>query len=224
MQREPLKFLETLDQYAEKLQRRAFRKKPQLISEFGYAYATFYRRMIAVTLDAFILVLTIVPLCNLLTQLYVGGVTFAPQAFLEDLERSVTQQERMMAYREHFVESGLMSYWMINTILQALMIFPYCVIFWVKWGATPGKLLTRSVIADARTGGRISLVQAALRYIGYLFSALPLMLGIIAISFDKKRQGWHDKLAGTVVVVNKKIFQETAEASDSVSGPASPGL
>jgi uncharacterized RDD family membrane protein YckC len=29
---------------------------------------------------------------------------------------------------------------------------------------------------------------------------LPLFIGLIWVAFDKKKQSWHDKLAGTVVV------------------------
>jgi uncharacterized RDD family membrane protein YckC len=28
----------------------------------------------------------------------------------------------------------------------------------------------------------------------------PMCLGFLWIAFDKRKQGWHDKLAGTVVV------------------------
>ena len=31
-------------------------------------------------------------------------------------------------------------------------------------------------------------------------SALPLLLGLIWVALDPRKQGWHDKLAGTVVV------------------------
>jgi uncharacterized RDD family membrane protein YckC len=33
---------------------------------------------------------------------------------------------------------------------------------------------------------------------------LPLMIGFIWVAFDPRKQGWHDKLAGTVVVRSKK--------------------
>ncbi len=38
-----------------------------------------------------------------------------------------------------------------------------------------------------------------LRYIGYFLSALPLDFGFLWIAFDARKQGWHDKLASTVV-------------------------
>ncbi|MBX3651771.1 MAG: RDD family protein [Burkholderiales bacterium] len=36
----------------------------------------------------------------------------------------------------------------------------------------------------------------------YIASALPLFLGFIWVGIDKRKQGWHDKLAGTVVIRN----------------------
>jgi len=36
--------------------------------------------------------------------------------------------------------------------------------------------------------------------VGYLISALIFYLGFIWIAFDRKKQGWHDKIAGTCVI------------------------
>ena len=36
--------------------------------------------------------------------------------------------------------------------------------------------------------------------VGKLVSALILLLGFLWILWDKDRQGWHDKIAGTLVV------------------------
>jgi len=35
-------------------------------------------------------------------------------------------------------------------------------------------------------------------------SMIPLFLGMIWVAFDARKQGWHDKLAGTVVVRNRR--------------------
>jgi uncharacterized RDD family membrane protein YckC len=71
---------------------------------------------------------------------------------------------------------------------------------WMKWQATPGKMAMSLRIVDARTGLPPTLVQFIGRYLGYYLSAFPLCLGIVWIAFDARKQGWHDKLAGTVVV------------------------
>lgn len=74
------------------------------------------------------------------------------------------------------------------------------VLFWLYRQATPGKMAVSARVVDARTGNTLSVGQAIGRYLAYFVSMLPLFLGIIWVAFDPKKQGWHDKLAGTVVV------------------------
>lgn len=71
---------------------------------------------------------------------------------------------------------------------------------WVIWAGTPGKLLLKLKILDAETGNKISVLQAVIRYLMYIPSTLVLFLGFFWILFDKHKQGWHDKVAKTVVV------------------------
>ena len=72
----------------------------------------------------------------------------------------------------------------------------------------PGKMAIRAKILDAKTGKNASTGQLIGRYFAYYISVIPLMLGIVWIAFDRKKQGWHDKLAGTVVVKSKKTGPE----------------
>jgi len=72
--------------------------------------------------------------------------------------------------------------------------------FWTRYLGTPGKMALRLRVVDAHTGQAISTPQAIGRYFGYYVSILPLLLGFIWVGIDKKKQGFHDKLAGTVVV------------------------
>lgn len=72
--------------------------------------------------------------------------------------------------------------------------------FWLYKQATPGKMLVSVKVVDARTGGPLSAGQSIGRYLAYFISAIPLGLGLIWIAFDSRKQGWHDKLAGTVVI------------------------
>ena len=83
-----------------------------------------------------------------------------------------------------------------------LWVFPALAVvaFWRCKGATPGKMAIRAHIVDARTGGRPSVRRLALRYLGYFVSTLPLFLGYVWVAFDPRKQGWHDKMAGTIVV------------------------
>jgi len=76
------------------------------------------------------------------------------------------------------------------------------ILFWVYRSATPGKMALKLTIVDAETGGQPSVGQLIGRYFGYYVSMLPLMMGIIWVGIDRRKQGWHDKLAGTVVIRN----------------------
>jgi len=85
---------------------------------------------------------------------------------------------------------------LLNYILPAIAV----IVFWSYKSATPGKMLTNLTIVDAKSGGKPSTGQLIGRYLGYYVSMLPLFLGIIWVGIDKRKQGWHDKLAGTVVI------------------------
>jgi uncharacterized RDD family membrane protein YckC len=85
---------------------------------------------------------------------------------------------------------------LINWILPAIAI----VLFWIYRQATPGKMVISARIVDALTGGKPTTGQLIGRYFGYYVSTIPLLLGLIWVGFDPRKQGWHDKLAGTVVV------------------------
>jgi uncharacterized RDD family membrane protein YckC len=72
--------------------------------------------------------------------------------------------------------------------------------FWRYCGATPGKIALALKIVDASTGGRPSTLRLIVRFLAYFVSAFPLYLGFIWIAVDRRKQGWHDKIARTIVV------------------------
>lgn len=84
----------------------------------------------------------------------------------------------------------------IGQILSAVF-YIFC---WVKFAGTPGKRLLRLKVLDEQTGNHVSVGQGIIRYIGYIPATLVLFIGLIWIAFDRKKQGWHDKMAKTVVV------------------------
>jgi uncharacterized RDD family membrane protein YckC len=95
---------------------------------------------------------------------------------------------------------GALIEFLISWVAPAIAV----VVFWTYKQATPGKLAVSAKIVDARTGGPLSVGQSIGRYLAYFVSTLPLCLGLIWVAFDKKKQGWHDKLAGTVVIRERK--------------------
>jgi len=84
----------------------------------------------------------------------------------------------------------------LNYILPAVVI----IVFWITKSATPGKMICKLTIVDAKTGAKPTTAQFIGRYLGYYVSTIPLLVGLIWVAFDDRKQGWHDKLAGTVVV------------------------
>ncbi len=90
--------------------------------------------------------------------------------------------------------------WRVVLIEQALPLL-WCIGFWFAWQATPGKLLLNCRIVDANSLGRPRAEQLVLRYLGYIVGALVFGLGLLWVLWDKRKQGWHDKLARTVVIM-----------------------
>jgi uncharacterized RDD family membrane protein YckC len=68
--------------------------------------------------------------------------------------------------------------------------------------ATLGKQALGIVVTDGN-GERISFARAIGRNLGKIISALPYYAGFVAIAFTDKKQGFHDMMAGCLVVVKK---------------------
>ena len=80
------------------------------------------------------------------------------------------------------------------------------IVLWRYRSATPGLMLMSAKIVDAATlapatVGKLSLRAVVLLVMWLLF--IPL-IGVIWIAFDKRKRGWHDMIAGTVVVRDER--------------------
>jgi len=142
--------------------------------EHDYVYAEFWARTGAALIDSVLCMLIIWPL---LISVY-GWAYF-------DGEKT-----GFIAGPVDFIVS-----WVMPTIAV--------IMFWLKKQATPGKMVFSIKVIDAVTGQTMSVGQSIGRYLAYFVSILPLGLGFLWIAFDNKKQGLHDKLAGTVVVRSK---------------------
>jgi uncharacterized RDD family membrane protein YckC len=67
-------------------------------------------------------------------------------------------------------------------------------------GASLGQRLLGMRVVDATTGQPIGFGKAALRWLGLIISFFVCFIGVIWVAFDARKQGWMDKIAGTVVV------------------------
>ncbi len=101
-------------------------------------------------------------------------------------------------YLQRAQEFGVAGFW--DFVIQIVMPAVAVILFWKYRGATPGKMAISARIVNATSGGAPSTGQLVGRYFAYLVSALPFGLGFIWIAIDRRKQGFHDKLAGTAVV------------------------
>jgi uncharacterized RDD family membrane protein YckC len=85
--------------------------------------------------------------------------------------------------------------WVV-VVCGLILSFLYYVGFWSKSGQTIAKSVLGITVVGSN-GKPLSVGKAILRYFGYIISALPLSLGFLWIAFDKKYQGWHDKIASS---------------------------
>jgi len=84
--------------------------------------------------------------------------------------------------------------------VSTLLGLVYFIGFWAWRGQTVGMMPFGLQVVRADDGTKIDWVRGLLRYVGFIISTIPLFLGLIWAAFDGRKQGWHDKIAGTVVV------------------------
>lgn len=184
------------------------------ISQFGRRkkqgpdkkYATFNRRMMAGTFDSLALLL-VTPFIDSLFP--ISAITMPANGS----DPAAAQQALVVA----LTNSGFLMSWFTNLMVQMLVFFIYSGICWHFWSSTPGKMLLRVKIVDAKTEQPISDQQILLRLWGYFVSSLFFFLGFFWIGFDKRRQGWHDKIADTVVIVLPwAMWKKNAESPPAI--------
>lgn len=131
----------------------------------------FWKRVAASLIDTLILMIVIVPLL-----LAIYGTEYLSRA----------------------QQTGLAGIW--DFLIQVVMPAVVVVLFWKYRGATPGKMAISARIVDANSGAAPTTGQLVGRYFAYIVSVLPLFLGFVWIGIDRRKQGFHDKLANTVVI------------------------
>lgn len=152
-----------------------------------YKFAGFWRRFVAYMIDGFIIGIVFIILMIVAGVAYfAGAMSGDSQAWMAQL----TNAERIAA---------LTGWVWLFSILMNIGYFTY---FHGSTGRTPGKMLLGLQVVSV-DGTPISFGSAFLRSVGYLVSSLVFCLGYIWIAFDKKKQGWHDKIAGTVVIIRE---------------------
>jgi uncharacterized RDD family membrane protein YckC len=76
----------------------------------------------------------------------------------------------------------------------------YHTLLWWRFGATLGQRALGIQIRRVSDGSRMGFWRSAMRFAGYLVSGWLFYLGFIWVGIDGRKQGWHDKIAGTVAI------------------------
>lgn len=156
-------------------------------------YATFNRRMMAATIDSLILMFT-TPVFNILFPIRTDSL----QKYTVDMADPAAGQRYLM---QVLTDADFMISWMTNGFAQVIVFCILSGICWHYWSATPGKMLMRIKIVDADSEQRITTNQIVVRASAYILSGLAFFMGFFWIGINKRRQGWHDTVANTVVIV-----------------------
>ncbi len=143
-------------------------------------YVGFWRRFAGLFIDAIILSI-------------VGGIL---QMIFPTAQTSTTT----MMYPGVPTHMNTQTNFGLGSGISFLINIAYYVYFWSQQnGQTIGaRALKFKVMRE--DGKKLDALTAFIRYIGYIISGVVFCLGFLWVIWDKKKQGWHDKMAQTVVV------------------------
>jgi uncharacterized RDD family membrane protein YckC len=155
----------------------------------GYApqrhYGGFWIRVVGRLLDGLILG---VPLSILF------GILFAVGGGIASTTSSSDQNTQTAAV------VGLGGVFVVFYILVLIAVIGYYVYFWGTSGSTFGMRILKLRVVDADTGGPIGIGRAIVRYLMSIVNSIACYIGWIWVAFDARKQGWHDKVANSVVI------------------------
>jgi uncharacterized RDD family membrane protein YckC len=162
-------------------------------------YATFNRRVIALSIDITLATIILVPFSGILSYMIYGDQTAEVV-----IKKLLAEQDGMQ----------LSAFYVFSKLYQAQVIQKFCLLqflgfilvgtlfvgSWIKMGTTPGKWIAECKILDEKTMAEPSKFQYVMRFIAFIPSNV---IGFFLLEWDKKNRAWHDRMVGTVVVVKK---------------------
>lgn len=170
-----------------------------------YKFAGFWRRFVAYSIDGLIISMVFIILAAISgIAFFAGAMSGKNSAWIS----AMTDPERL----------GSIGIAVVG--FYTLLFIAYFTYFLGLNGRTPGKKLLGLQVVSVE-GHPISFGTAFLRSVGYLVSSLlfTIPLGYIWAAFDKRKQTWHDKIAGTVVII-----REPEENTAGISIPDDAGV
>ena len=143
----------------------------------------FWKRAVAITIDlVFLDVATKISLLPLERSIDFGDIMPADLFTMDTFQAKV-----FLLYVVLYLFAGL---------ILSVVYFTY---FHSVTGQSIGKGLLK-IKAIQTSGEPLNFKIALIRWGGYIISGLAMNLGFLWVMFDKNKQGWHDKIAGTYVV------------------------
>ncbi len=163
------------------------RIEQSLSGDFKGYYAGFVTRLAAFIIDAVIVAVFSVSI-----------------SWFVSITASMLQFEKLFTYILSFFPVGQNVY---NTIFEPAVlgvitfsaVVLYHSFFWAVTGQTPGKMIMGIRVLTTK-GERVPFWRAVLRYLGFFVSTAPFFIGFLWILVDERRQTFHDKLTGTLVI------------------------
>jgi uncharacterized RDD family membrane protein YckC len=170
-------------------------------ASMGGQYAGFTTRFVAFTIDLLLLAVAY----TLGTAFVTGTISlFQLDTFIDRLVANNPQWQAIFATATAFI--------------SLMVVLGYGVLSWYLTGETIGDALV-GVHVVGPDGGRVSFSRSVWRIIGAFIAAVPLFLGFFWVLLDNRRQGWHDKIAGTYAVydwpakVDEQFLREEFEGT-----------
>ncbi len=148
-------------------------------------YAGFWIRLVARLLDGLILG---IPFGILFGVFAVIGGVFANNAS--------NNQDSQNAAAAAVFGGGFLLLYLLALVVQV----GYWIYFWGSSGSTLGMRLLHLKVVDADTGGPIGYARATVRFLMSIVNSWACYIGWIWVAFDPRKQGWHDKVANSVVL------------------------
>lgn len=152
-------------------------------------YAGAGRRLVASIVDGLILGVILIPF-NMVISAYTNNVSDPGGLYAQGVNSDYSATNVGFTY--------------LLTLLMVVIQLAYYIYFIGSKGQTPGKMALGVKVVRKDGVLKIGYGKAFMReVVGKFISSLVFGLGYLWILWDKEKQGWHDKIANTVVVRTK---------------------
>lgn len=158
-----------------------------------YKFAGFWRRLVAYAIDHLIINFVFFTLLTIILIAFFAGALSSGN----------------FAWARELLDREIVSL----SLLSALFFYIAMHIFYFTYfhgidGQTPGKMLLNIKVISI-DGAPVTFGTAFLRSVGYLISSI-FCLGFVWVAFDRRKQGWHDKIALTNVIIRSRLEGDVA--------------